>query len=364
MTGVDTTASRLSEALDLVDTFLNRFVSFSNDSDRHAVTLWVAHTHLIELFDTTPRLVVTSPEKQSGKPRCLEIVSLLVPEAIHTTSVTPAALYRLIKAGPIPTVLFDEYDTLFGYRSRDGAEDLRALINAGHRRGVTIPRCQPPSMTVEHFPTFAPMALAGIGDLPDTIRDRSVIIHMRRRGPSETVEPFRIREHEPPGIELGDHLAEWADQHAHRFEGHIPENPLEDRAADLWEPLLTVGEVAGRHWASRAQQAARHNRGGGTPADSVGIELLSDIRAVWPNGERSVAASSIIELLCADDELRWSDHRGKKLTARALASILKPYGIISSRTPTARVYLQGDLQDAWTRYLSDEPSQVSEASSG
>ena len=52
------------------------------------------------------------------------------------------------------------------------------------------------------------------------------------------------------------------------------------------------------------------------------------------------------------------------VTARALASILKPYGIISSRTPTARVYLQGDLQDAWTRYLSDEPSQVSEASSG
>ena len=40
-------------------------------------------------------------------------------------------------------------------------------------------------------------ALAGIGDMPDTIEDRAVVIGMRRRAPDETVQPYRARRDGP-----------------------------------------------------------------------------------------------------------------------------------------------------------------------
>lgn len=46
--------------------------------------------------------------------------------------------------------------------------------------------------TVE-YPAYCAVALAGLGDLPDTILTRSVVIRMRRRGSKERVEPFRRR---------------------------------------------------------------------------------------------------------------------------------------------------------------------------
>ena len=179
--GAATSPTQLSEALDLADSFLARFVAFPVDEDRHAVALWAAHTHLLDAFASTPRLVLTSPEKQSGKSRCLEVLALLVPEALHAASITPAAMFRRMAGHPRPTVLFDEYDTVWSHRPGESAEELRALINSGHRRGASTWRCVGPTHQVEEFPTFGAVALAGIGRLPDTISDRSITIKMRRR---------------------------------------------------------------------------------------------------------------------------------------------------------------------------------------
>ena len=354
-------STRLEEALDLTDRFLGRFVAFPDESDRHAVVLWAAHTHLLDAFDSTPRLVLTSPEKQSGKSRCLEILSLLVPEPLHASSITAAAMYRRIAKPPRPTVLFDEYDTVWNQRPRDGAEELRALINSGHRRGASTWRCVGPTHQVDEFPAFAAVALAGIGWLPDTITDRAVVVNMRRRAPGETIEQYRYS-HDPDGHELRDALASSCEAVADQADPHRPHNPLTDRAADVWEPLLTIAELAGTRWTEHARSAAQHHQGKQAQADSHGIELLADIRTVWPNDQGSITVTNLIERLCADNEMRWHDHRGKHLTARALATILKPYGITSDRTAPARVYLRKDLQDAWTRYLPAQPSQPSQPS--
>ncbi len=46
--------------------------------------------------------------------------------------------------------------------------------------------------------------LAAIGDLPDTIMDRAIVIRMRRRGPGEKVAPFRTRRDAPALHEIRD----------------------------------------------------------------------------------------------------------------------------------------------------------------
>ena len=107
----------------------------------------------------------------------------------------PAYLFRKVSdPDGAPTILYDEIDTLFGPKAKDN-EEIRGMLNAGHRRGAMAGRCVVKGKVVEteELPAYCAVAMAGLGDLPDTLLSRSAIIRMRRRAPGETVEPFRRR---------------------------------------------------------------------------------------------------------------------------------------------------------------------------
>jgi hypothetical protein len=55
--------------LDEVDAFLGQYVIHPNEHVRHAHTLWVGHTHLMDCWESTPRIAFLSPEPASGKTR-------------------------------------------------------------------------------------------------------------------------------------------------------------------------------------------------------------------------------------------------------------------------------------------------------
>src|SRR5215207_5347847 len=187
--------------LNRTEQFIGRFVAFQSDAQRVAVTLWVAHTHAAEAAYCTPRLAILSAEKQSGKTRLLEVLELLVAKPKQVAKISEAALFRSIDKEPV-TILFDEIDAIFGPKASKDHEDLRALLNMGYRRGATVPRCVGPKNDVHDFSTFAPVALAGLGSLPDTVEDRSVIVRLRRRAPHEQVVKLRQRVIEPEAAEL------------------------------------------------------------------------------------------------------------------------------------------------------------------
>ena len=106
-----------------------------------------------------------------------------------------------------PTLLIDEADTIFGPKAADDHEDLRGLLNAGHQRGRPAIRWDAGRRQLDEIATFALVALAGIGDMPDTIEDRAVIITMRRRAPDEHVQPYRTRRDGPALHQLRGRLA-------------------------------------------------------------------------------------------------------------------------------------------------------------
>ena len=171
----------LTEALGGIEVFVRRFVVLARPEAFVAVVLWIAHTYAIEWADATPYLAISSPEKQSGKTRLLECLTILAHDC-HGISITPTAstIFRTLEASPEGTLLLDELDAVFRDRS-DKYEEVRAVINAGHRRGATVPRSVPgPKNTwiVKRFPVFGPKALAGIGKLPDTVTDRAIPILM------------------------------------------------------------------------------------------------------------------------------------------------------------------------------------------
>jgi hypothetical protein len=55
--------------LDLVENYLRRYVSYPSQYALVAHVLWIAHTHMLDRFDTTPRLAFMSAEKESQRPR-------------------------------------------------------------------------------------------------------------------------------------------------------------------------------------------------------------------------------------------------------------------------------------------------------
>ena len=187
--------------LDAVAEFISRFVAFPTPHALTAVTLWAAHTHGVEAWYVTPRLVLDSAEPGSGKTRVLELLALLCRDPELMISATTAAIFRLLDDQPY-TLLFDEVDAIFNPRAGGNSEDLRALLNAGYKRGATIARCvgDASKMKVQRFNVFAPVALAGLaGNMPTTITTRAVTVHMRRRSHGEHVEPYRERDADSTG---------------------------------------------------------------------------------------------------------------------------------------------------------------------
>jgi phage/plasmid primase-like uncharacterized protein len=345
--------------LDQVHAYTGRFVSYPDEHAHIAHTLWIGHTHFMDKWDSTPRLAALSPEPESGKTRVLEVSEPLVPNPIETMNVsTPYLLRKISMTDDPPTLLFDEVDTVFGNNKEN--EELRGLLNAGHRKGATAGRCVVRNKNVEpeEFPAYCAVAMAGLGDLPWTILTRTIPIHMRRRAPGEHVEPFRRRIHQPQGHLIRDELAVWAAKVGPTLNA-CPELPPEvtDRKADVWEPLIAVADAAGGPWPKRARVAAVAHVAllrEGVPASS-GVRLLADIQNIFGQRESLTTEDLLIELIELD-ESPWGDLKGKPLDSRKLAGFLKPYGIASKNVRVGkdvkRGYSRDLFHDAWTRYLT------------
>ena len=168
------------------------------------------HTHAIDAFGSPPLGRALGREGQRQDPAHGD-ARTAVQRPMLTVNVTAAALFRKLDEGPT-TVLLDEADTYLGVKvAKDHEELRRGLVNAGHRRGAVASAAPSPCKGCRGpgVPSLAPVALAGIGDLPDTIFDRSVVVAMKRRAPNETVEGFRqqgVDQTEP----LRERMLRWA----------------------------------------------------------------------------------------------------------------------------------------------------------
>jgi uncharacterized protein DUF3631 len=242
----------LAQILDGVHAFLGRFVIYPSKEAHDAHVLWLAHTHVMDAWESTPRIAFLSPEPASGKTRALEVSELLVPNAVEAVNVTPAYLFRKVgDDNAKATVLYDEIDTIFGPKAKEN-EEIRGLLNAGHRRGAVAGRCVVRGNVVgtEEISAYCAVALAGLGWLPDTILSRSIIIRMRRRAPHEKVAPFRRRDGAAEGHKLRDRLATWGANAITEMTEARPSMPIGSRIVTLtcgsrcWQlpmPLVRAG---------------------------------------------------------------------------------------------------------------------------
>jgi hypothetical protein len=344
--------------------FVRRFVSL-NDAQSAVVALWIVHTHTFEIYDgSTPYLHISSPEKQCGKSRLLEVLELLTRKAWFTGHATPAALVRKIDAAT-PTLLLDETDQALK-TGDEYAAALTGILNNGYRPGMPYTMCigQGTKIIQKDFNVFCAKAIAGIGSLPDTVADRSIPIRMERQI-GHKAEKFRRREVLPIAELLHTRISKWAHKQQSDWLTVRPQFPdcLSDRQEDVIEPLLAIADSAGGDWPVQTRQALTELFSGGhDESESIRVKLLSDILEVF--NERlweKIASAELTEALAAIETSPWGEWKGgKPMTPTSLAKMLKPFKVfpktVRMSAGTIKGYTRESFADAWQRYLPKEGS--------
>jgi len=350
----------LADLLDEIVVVIHRHIILEKSS-AIAIALYVLLTYCVDEISCCTTLAIESPEKRCGKTTLLDLLTRLVYRPVPAANISPAAVYRLIEAMQ-PTLLIDEADTFL--RAND---DIRGILNSGHTRATAVVwRTEEKNgeWTVVPFSTWGAKVIAQIGQLYETLRDRSIVVPMRRKLPDEKVERLRKKDYS----HIKSKAYTWALENKARIPALEPEAPecLNDRQADGWEPMFAIADIAGREWPEKARSAARSLSGAESEGEGIRIQLLIDLRVIFQEDIRiGWRSTDLIQKLCE----RFEDHpwptysKGKSITPRQLAALLKPFKIkskVERRLESKRGYMTEVFKDPFKRYLTfavkDTPS--------
>jgi hypothetical protein len=220
------------------------------------------------------------------------------------------------------------------------------------------------------FDVFSAKALAGIGDLPSTVGDRCIRLHLKRRRKDEPVARWRFKTAEADAAVLRAALVGWAAEAVPALRAMTPTVPdaLHDRAAEVWEPLFAVADLAGGEWPNRARAAAVALHGQGE-SETDGVQLLGALREIFDTHGDRILTADLLSALVAREAEPWATWWGRDVQekhtdapASKLARLLRPFDI---RSNTVRVgdargkgYERSACEDAFARYL--QPKGVTE----
>jgi putative DNA primase/helicase len=360
----------IGDVLDELREAIHRHVIMSDDG-AVGTALWIAHTYIFMQFHHTPRLGITSPTKRCGKSTVMRLLASTCHRALKADNISPSGVYRVVEALTPPgvTLLLDEVDT-FATEN----EQLRGVLNSGFEVTGSVVRIEERNGQHEpvEFHTFAPLALAAIKAIPDTLADRAVPIRLARKTAADKVVKFR----EEGAIDrlhgIRRKLIRWAADAGSRLQLNptVP-SAFSDRQGDICIPLLAIADQAGGEWPKRARTALPRLFGlfeASDEGNERSVMLLSDIRDCFNAGRNADAAAlaseTIVNWLIELEGRPWIEAGagGRALSKQKLAALLAPFGVkpdthrltIDGKKTTLKGYLYADFKDVWNRYLTPE----------
>jgi putative DNA primase/helicase len=340
------------------------------------LALWVVHTYAFTLRQVTTYIGVVSPEKRCGKTTLLELLGLLASRSLTAANISPSALFRVIQETK-PTLLIDEADTFL-----QGRDEIAGILNASYRKGnayvVRVAEGKarrkedrarqpefgewthapangsPGAIEFAQYSCWCPKVMAAIGRLPDTLADRCIVITMQRKMPGEKCERLRHLN----ATEYRQRCAHFVQEHSEAIAQARPEIPstLNDRAADIWEPLLAIADLAGGEWPELARQAAQKLSAYDDELTLVGY-FLKDLRnyMVLKNVDR-ILSRDIVAAFNPMHHRPWEDlRRGREINEWWLSWKMRELGIHSRSIRVGEAVFRGyvleDVEAAFRRYV-------------
>jgi len=146
---------------------------------------WIMGTWVADSFPSLPYIFCLGP-RESGKTRVLEVLEELSYRAVRSSTITPAALYRIIEEFGT-TVLIDEAETQLDMRF-EGGRTLYGILNAGYKKGDSAIRCGGADKDkIEIYRPFGFKALSSTRSFLPTLESRCIIINMEQNKPTRHI---------------------------------------------------------------------------------------------------------------------------------------------------------------------------------
>lgn len=353
--------------------WFQKYLSYGNTATPYVVALWVAATHVFEMFDSFPYLVITARVKRAGKTRQSECISFTCNMPATVSGATAAALYRMLEDDK-PTLLWDEAETL----NSESASIVRAFLNVGYRKGQTIPRATADG--VKQWPTYCPKVFTLIGDVYDTLRDRSIIIEMQR---GESPERFMYERAKEEGLEIHDELRaallEVTEEIQRQYETiNLPF--LSDRDEEIWRPLFAIARAlklditklemaAADMYAEKTAPRRAHNDKEMQAAEEAnerikefGLLLIQDLLSLIGKNEKGIYTADALKKLHAIPTAPWRKYLGEGLTADHMGMLAARYKVTPKPIRLGNTIARGKGQGIRRGYLkTDLQRAVAEA---
>ena len=329
-----------------------------------AVALWALYTWSFRTFPVSPNLMITAPERGSGKTQLTDLISWTVPRPFPVSDTTAAAIFRIIEH-EAPTLLFDEAQGVLKRRNPDDPTQ-QILLGSFSKRFANVPRTNKDTGEVRMFSTFAPKVLNGLrlAKIDVAFTSRCIVVPMTR---ATRAYPELRDDRDPVGEDIRRQCARWRDDHQSALREADPDmRGRIGRIAQVWRPLLAIADAAGGEWPAMARAAADALAAvAGTIADgeTFGTMLLADVRAVFKEkGEpERIRSADLDEALSKLPERPWGSmpKTGKPIRDQTRAEMLSEYRVNTKtlrfndgRTPKdAKGYERAWFADAWNAYL-------------
>jgi hypothetical protein len=335
------------------------------------LALWVLHTFAFLLRDTSTYLGIESPIRRCGKTTLMSVLHDLVNRPVASSNISPPAFFHAIDELR-PTLFIDEGDNLL-----PGNAEVRGLLNSGYKRKMayvlrlanqeseaSAQKSGGKRSRLVRYSFFCPKVMAQIGRLPETLADRCIIFRMQRKTPEDKCERLRTID----GTRLKRQCARFVQDHAAAIASASPAIParLNDRQADIGEPLLVLADLAGGPWPEAARQAMvglSESAEANDPMES----LLLDIQLIFTNlGVERAFSRTLVSALNLLANRPWAEMRqGKKITDQWLGRQLQGYEIASKTMrigkALAKGYVAADFREVIQRYFMRDGDEKSES---
>lgn len=363
---------------------LRKFIlSYSHLKDEALVvplSLWIAATYMFEAFDAFPYLVITAKVKRAGKTRLKELIGFTCQTPFNVTGASAAALFRSIKDRK-PTILWDEAEEL----SKEGNSLMRQFLNSGYRKGQTIPRATGEGVT--EWPTYCPKAFVLIGDVFDTLRDRSIVVEMDRMSSKEAdkMKRFSYETAKAEGAEIAEELRVVLAENLEKIiEAYNSEELsfLTDRDEEIWRPIFAIAKILDTatysakttsktrsmkalavDLATEKTNTERYKPSAENEAklaqEEYGLKLLTDLLSIIPKGTKCISSVEALAKLKAIDVAPWRKYAGDGLTLNnsaepnSMSALLSPFNLQSKLVRNGSKIVRGFLRSEVEKALRE-----------
>lgn len=353
-----------AEILDALAEWYGRFIRVTFSDDLSVMSLWTAHTYLINELRTTPRLRFDSILPDCGKSTALDHLKALCYDPMHAALLSsPALIPRMLESG-MRTILLDEIEKCLD-PDRPGVKELLAIMNSGYRYGATRPVLVPNGRdwVPKEMSTYAPIAMAGNSpNLPaDTVsRELRIILMPDLDG---VVEDSEWEEIDEAATTLRSRVTTWTDSVRDKVKGmkvDLPDGCV-SRMKEKWKPLMRVAVAAGGNWpdvvyrlATDDIARAKREKEAGLKTLPPGMVLFMDLYSIWPKDENFVPTETILTKLIDKNKSYWGEDSpyGKPLTAKRLGILISNTANVTSHRIGGQGphgYSRSHLELAWIR---------------